>query len=395
MAKYRVVVVGGGFGGTKAALDLARNSTFDVTLVFDHPDFRYYPTLFETATGKKRAASSIPLTEIFNRLPINLLQDTMEDIDKKKHEILTRSGKKLSYDALILSLGVQTNYFHIDGLDKFSYGIKTIEDAEKFKRHLHQQITEDNRPDLNYVVIGGGPTGIELAGMLPSYIDKILHNHMIKDKEVHIDLVEAAPRLLPRASKATSRRVTRHLKKLGIKMYLKTAVQAETADALMVNGKPIRSHTVVWTAGMSNHPFFSTHEFQMSSKGKVRVDQYLQAEPGVYVVGDNADTPYSGMAQTAIHDGGFVASNLELIANKKDPRPYSAKKPIYVYAAGPGWSAVEWGSLKFYGRTGAWLRKTADLIGFHDYLPWRLATKTLIDEYENEESCPICATKMQ
>lgn len=393
MAKYKVVVVGGGFGGTKAALNLARNPAFDVTLVYDHPDFRYYPTLFETATGKKRSVSSIPLTEIFSRLPINLVHDSLVDIDRAKHEISTQSGKDIAYDALILALGVQTNYFNIKGLKEFSYGIKTIDDAEKFKQHLHQQITVEKRPDLNYVIVGGGPTGIELAGMLPSYVEQILQHHHLTNSQAHIDLVEAAPRLLPRSPKVMSRKVTKHIRKLGVKLYLNTAVQAETADALMVNNKPIRSHTVVWTAGMANHPFFAAHEFQLSSKGRVRVDQFLQAEPGIYVIGDNADTPYSGMAQTAIYDGSFVAENIERISQNKEPKPYRAKKPVYVYAAGPGWSAVEWGRFTVYGSIGAALRKLSDLIGFHDYEPWKLATKRLMDEYEDEESCPVCGTQ--
>jgi NADH dehydrogenase len=395
LAKHKVVVVGGGFGGIKAALNLAKNHIFDVTLVYDHPDFRYYPTLFQAATGKKRAVASIPITEIFAHLPINLVQDSIVDLDRQKHEIITKSNKKFPYDALILALGVQTNYFNIEGLEKFSFGIKTIEDAERLKQHLHQQITVDKKPDLNYVVVGGGPTGIELAAMLPSYIDQILRHHGIAFTNLHIDLVEAAPRLLPRATKLTSRKVTRRLKHLGVKLYLNTAVKAETVDELTINDKPIRSHTVIWTAGMMNHPFFASHGFQMSTKTKVRVDQYLQAEPGIYVIGDNADTPYSGMAQTAIHDGVFVADNLTRISKRLDPKPYLAKKPIYVYAVGPNWSAVEWAGVSFYGRVGAWLRKASDLIGFHDYEPWKLATERFIDEYENEESCPVCASTTQ
>jgi NADH dehydrogenase len=176
-----------------------------------------------------------------------------------------------------------------------------------------------------------------------------------------------------------------------VKLYLGTAVQAQTADALMVNNKPIRSHTVVWTAGVTNHPFFTEHSFQLARNGKVRVDQYLQAEPGIYVIGDNADTPYSGMAQTALHDGEFVAMNLRRLASQQEPNPYIAKKPIYVFPAGPGWAAVVWGHFRFYGRTGWVLRRLADFVGYRDYLPWQLAAKHWIAEPDEEESCPLCA----
>jgi NADH dehydrogenase len=393
LAKYKVVIVGGGFGGTKAALKLASNHEFEVSLIHDLPDFRYYPTLYETATGSKKSVSTIPLAEIFAKLPINLIQDSLVDIDRHNHTISTASGKIFQYDALILALGVKTNFFNIKGLEEYSFGIKTLADAENLKAHLHQQITADNKPDLNYIVVGGGPTGIELAGVLPHYLKKIMRNHGVPETPIHVDLVEAAPRLLPRSPKSLSRKVGNHLRKEGVEILVNTAVQAETADALMINGKPVRSHTVIWTAGMTNHPFFASHSFQMSNKGKVRVDQYLQAEPGIYVLGDNADTPFSGMAETAVRDGEFIAENLERLVTQRDMKPYRAKKPIYVFAAGPNWSAVQWGYFKFYGRIGSWLKKLADLVGFHDYEPWEIATHRLIEEYESEEACQVCSSK--
>jgi NADH dehydrogenase len=214
--------------------------------------------------------------------------------------------------------------------------------------------------------------------------------HGLKKRKVHVDLVEAAPRLLPRAPKDVSRKVAKQLRKIGVKLYLKTAVQAQTADALMVNNKPIRSHTVIWTAGVTNHPFFSEQMFQLSKPGKVRVDQFLQAEPGIYVIGDNADTPYSGMAQTALHDGAFVAHNLQRLASNQEPKPYEAKKPVYVFPAGPKYAAVVWGPIRAYGKSGWALRRMADFVAFHDYLPWKLAARQWVSEEADEESCILC-----
>jgi NADH dehydrogenase len=395
VAKHNIVIVGGGFGGTKAALELARDHRFNVTLIHNQPDFSYYPTMYETATGVSKRVASIPLEEIFSELPINLVQDTVVDIDRHSQTVITALKSNFHYDGLILSLGVETNYFHIEGLQEFAYGIKSISDAERFKDHLHKQIIEEGKADINYVVVGAGPTGVELAGVLPDYVRKISKHHGLSPKNLHVDLIEAAPRVLPRSPKDLSRRVASHLKKVGVKLYLNTAVQAETADQLMVNNKPIRSHTVVWTSGVSNSPFFTDHGFQISDKHKVRVDQFLQAEHGIYVIGDNSDTPYSGMAQTAVYDGVFVANNIKKIASGQDPDPYKAKKPIYVFAAGHNWSAVLWGPVRFYGRKASWLRKMADLLGYHDYEPWKLATQRLMAESSNEESCPICATSIQ
>ena len=390
MTKHRIVIVGGGFAGVKTALELADDTRFDITIISDHDDFRNYPTLYHVSTGGAKKTASIPLSEIFEDKPVKVVINTIAGIDRTARSVTTLNGVTFEYEALVLALGVKTNYFHIQGLDEFSYGIKTPADAEALKKHLHQQLCDNEEPDLNYVVIGGGPTGIELAGALPKYIKELMKNHNLPKRKIHVDLIEAAPRLVPRMPKDISKAIARNLRRQGVKIYLKTAVQAQTADALMVNNKPIRSHTVIWTAGVMNSPFFAEHEFQLARNGKVRVDQFLQAEQGIYVVGDNADTPYSGMAQTALHDGKFVAANLQRIASKQDPKPYVAKKPIYVLPAGPKWAAVLWGPVRIYGRLGWWLRSMADLIAYHDYLPFNMANDRWMALDDKEDTCPHC-----
>lgn len=390
MAKHRVVIVGGGFGGIKAALELSGDKRFQVTLIADHTNFRYYPTLYRTATGGRKMVSSIPLNDVFKGKAVQILNDKVTSIDRKARTIKTKVGHIVGYEALILSMGVKTNYFNISGLKELSYGIKTNADAGELKAHLHRQLMEDKKLDLNYVVVGGGPTGIELAGVLPSYIRKITKQHGLGRRAIHVDLIEAAPRLVPRMPKDISRRLARQLRSVGVKLYLGTTVQAQTADALIVNNKPIRSHTVIWTAGIANQPFFAEQDFQLAKNGKVRVDQYLQAELGIYVIGDNADTPYSGMAQTALYDGKFVATNLKRLAAKQDPKPYLAKKPIYVFPAGHHWAAVLWGNIRIYGKLGWLLRSFADLVAYHDYAPWEMAARLWAAGDDEEETCLVC-----
>ena len=394
MGKHRIVIVGGGFGGVKIALELSEDRRFHVTLISDQTDFKYYPTLYRTATGGRKMISSIPLSEIFEGKPVHIINDTVTGLDRQARTVTTKVNHTVGYEALVLSLGVKTNYFHIDGLEQFSYGIKTPADAEELKNHLHQQLIDNKRPDLNYVIVGGGPTGIELAGVLPSYIKQICHQHGLPKRSIHVDLIEAAPRLVPRMPKDVSRKLAKQLRKLGVKLYLGTTVQAQTADSLMINNKPIRSHTVIWTAGVANSPFYAEQGFQIAKNGKVRTDQFLQSEPGIYIIGDNADTPYSGMAQTALYDGVFVARNLKRLADKKDPKPYNAKKPIYVFPAGHRWAAVLWGNVRIYGWFGFVLRSLADLIAYHDYEPWQMATKRWIAVEDEEESCVICNNEL-
>jgi NADH dehydrogenase len=391
--KQKILILGAGFGGIKSALDLSSNSNFAVTLLSDQENFRYYPTLYNIALGKSHLGASIPLSEIFEGKNVELIKATANQIDRPNKVVKDDSGNVHHYDQLIVALGVVTNFFGIQGLQEYAYGIKTLEEAQRLRDHLHKQLVDNKKPDVNYVVIGGGPTGVELAGALPGYIHHILKKHGIKDADVHVDLVEAAPRLVPRMPESYSNAVQKHLAKLGVQLFLGQTVQAETADALMVSDHPIESHTVIWTAGVTNNPFLKANAFALNEKGKAKVDQFLQSEPGIYVIGDNADTKFAGMAQTALYDGQYVAKNLNLQAAGKNMVAYTPKEPVYVIPAGPKWAAVLWGKLHLHGWTGWMLRETADLKGYHDYEPWWKASKHWMALEEDEETCQICMPK--
>lgn len=390
MKTEKVLIVGGGFGGIKAAVELAKNGHFNVTLLTEHDTFRYYPTLYRTATGGRRANSCIPLTEIFKDLRITIVHGTAETLDRHAKQVITKDKKAYSYDTLIIGLGVVTNYFSIPGLEEYAYGIKSNEDAIKLKDHLHTQLADESKPDLNYLIVGGGPTGIELAGALPEYLKRIMANHDIQKHSVNVRIIEAAPRLLPRLPKSTSRSVKRRLRRLGVKVHLGKVVSGQTADALMVDGKPMRSHTVIWTAGVTNNPFFASNNFVLMNRGKVATDMYLQAEENIFVLGDNANTPYSGLAQTAVRDGAFVAKNLKRRAKGKDMKAYSPKAPVSVIPVGQRWAAVNYKKYHTHGKLGWLLREAADWIAFNDLETWPQATAQWATSLEGEESCPMC-----
>ena len=390
MKKERVLIVGGGFGGVKAALELCRDSRFDVTLLSNSHDFRYYPTLYHAATGGKRANAIIPLQRFFEDDDIKLVIGTATTLDRKSKTIITDKGDKYGFDTLILALGVVTNYFGVPGLAEYSYSIKSGEQVARFKDHLHQQLVDDRRPDLRYVIVGGGPTGIELAGALPAYLRQLMKSHGIHYREVHIDLIEAAPRLMPRAPRDVSRMLVRRLRRLGIRVHTGKAVQGQTANGLTVSGKPLQSHTVVWTAGVTNHPFFNENDFTTTKRGKVATDVYLQAEENIFVLGDNANTPFSGMAQTAVIDGAFVANNLKRRVHGRSFKSYKAKEPWTVIPVGRHWALASRGGFRTYGILGWLLRVTSDFVGFHDYEPWQEAGKQWLTEFGREETCKTC-----
>lgn len=391
--KRKILILGGGFGGIKTALELCDDDRFDITLVSDQSDFRYYPALYRTATGGSKAQSRIPLADIFEGKNITIEKDEVTKLDRQKQLIHGKTGKTYGYDSLVIALGVVTNYFGIKGLKQYSFGIKSVEEAAELKSHIHKQLLEDGRPDLNYIVIGGGPTGVELSGALPSYIKRAMKNHGLNHRSVRVDLVEAESRVLPRMPKDVSRAVAKRLRKLGVKLYLGKKVEGQTSDSLMVNGKPIETETVAWTAGVTNHPFLRTNSFNLTPNGKAVVNQFLEAEPNIFVIGDNANTPYSGLAQTALWDGKYVAKHIKQQLDNTHPDPYVPRKPIYVVPAGPKWAAVVWGRVRIYGRVGWWLRRAADLIGYHDLEPWWKASQQWLEENVKEEECSQCLTK--
>lgn len=387
--KTRVLIVGGGFGGIKAALELERSKDIELTILSDNDHLRYYPGLYHTATGGWSAGSNIPLKEILGDMG-NFVHDTAVKLDRKKKEIVTKGGKTLPFDILIMALGNITNYFGIEGLAEHSYGIKSLEQAMEFRQHLHDYISKNGRMDDNYFVIGGGPTGIELAGALQHYLHKLKQAHDAEG-DIKVSVIEAMPGLLPRSPKDVGEKVLKRLEKLGIKVYLNTAVKKQDAKSLTFGDETLPSTTVVWTAGVTNNPFFKENDFKLNERGKVEVNEYLEAEPGIYVIGDNTNTQYSGTAQTALHDAIFVARNIIAGIKGQEPKKYHAKAPITVIPAGEYWAIVEWGKLRFTGLIGWLLRIGADLIGFHDVESWPKAAVQLVRALSVDElTCPDC-----
>jgi NADH dehydrogenase len=391
--KTKIVIIGGGFGGVRLAHQLSRNSRIAITLISNQPHFSYYPQLYHAATGGSRSESALQLSDLFAGSGVDVVVDEFVDLDQKQHRVTTAGKRSFQYDYLVLALGNVTNYFGIKGLEQFSYGIKTITGAEDFKKHLHRELVELKHPEANYVVVGAGPTGVELSAALDGYLKRITKLHGMKTPSYHIDLVEAAPRVLPHSAEAVSKKVERRLKALGIDVMTGATVEGESAEALKLKDQTLESKTVVWTAGVSNHPFFKTREdiFKLSDHGKVTVSDHLQAFDRIYVIGDNADTEFSGLAQTAIADANFVAKDI-IRRIKHVNRPiYQPQRPISVIPVGPRWASVEYGPIHLYGIVGWLLRRAADLIAYHDIEQWPKAVSVWLKEMSRDDGCAICS----
>lgn len=388
---HKVIIVGGGFGGIRAALNLANRKNFDVKLITERSYFEYHAALYRSATGRSPLEVAIPLKDFFEYANnVEVLEDRINGLDADRHIAAGESGSNYAYDSLILALGNVTEYFGIDGLKEYAYGVKSIHEALKLKRHLHEQLINEEI-ERDYVVIGGGATGVELAAELPSYLKRVRTKHRIK-RSFKVELLEAKPRVLAIMPEDISKKVSERLHKLGVNTHFDTSVQAETLDGIRLPNGEIRTHTVIWTAGVTNNPFFKQfpHIFVPGRAGRVQVNEYLQAGEDIYVIGDSADTQFSGMAQTALHDANFVTSNLIRFLSGKGVQPYGPKKPIYAIPVGPHWSAVLWGNTRIYGRLGWVLRRLADLRLYLKFLPLRKALITWRYGFMDEEICPVC-----
>ena len=379
-----ITIIGGGFGGVKAALELAKNSRNHITIITDRPEFQYYPTLYSSATGHSHAESWAPLGEIFaEHENVNVYIDSIDHIDSSAKTVRGTSEAVYHYETLIVAVVVVTTYFGIPGLETYAYGIKTHDEIHKLKQRLFVDIAEKGILDKNYVVVGAGPTGVELSAAIGTYIARLCRHYDVKHHSIRVRLIEAAPRVLPRSSEQVSRQVEKRLKRLGVSVETNKKVERENAHELIVSGAPIESHTVIWTSGVTNNPLFAKHLhiFTLAKNGRVVVDENMMAHKDIYVIGDNAATPYTGLAQTAIHDAKFVAHNLERLAKGKAMKKYHAVLPVSAVPVGDKWAVIEWRFIRIYGALGGLIRRAADLIGYSDVLPlgtslgaWRAAT---------------------
>lgn len=393
-----IVIAGGGFGGVKLALKLANKDGFKVRLISDKSYFEYHAALYRSATGRSPLEVVIPLADLFGfARNVDIVEDKVVSIDPEEKIIKGVSDCDYHYDKAVLALGNVTQYFNISGLEKYSYGIKGIQDALRLKRHLHEQITSTGHADHNYIVVGGGPSGVELAGELPAYIENILEKHHIKNRKFRVDLIEARERLLPNMPPAFSAKIENRLRKLGVNLYLDMAVRGETSSELKLPGEKLASQSVVWTAGVANNPFFGDNKkhFTQGRIGRAKVDKHLQARPDVYCIGDCADTPLSGMAQTAIHDADFLAGNLIRHSKGQPLEEYQPSRPIYAVPVGPKWSAILWGRVRLYGYAGWIIRRLADLRLYLKFLSVRRALSAWRWGMKAEEAYPALAKNRQ
>lgn len=369
-----IVVVGGGFGGIKTALELSKSQIGKITLISNESYFLHHATLYASATGRNLAESVIPLALIFANHPsVEVIQDTITDFEPRRH-LVVGAKKQYHYDKLVLALGSVTTFFGINGMADHAFGIKSLEEVQEFQEHIQEEVVT-KQLDKEYFVIGAGPTGVEMSSALNDYLATIKRIYRLKNTKSSVTLVEAAPRILPQLSKTAAKRIGRELQRQGIKVRTNQKVQKLDENSITVEGKAYATTTAIWTSGVANNPFFVKHHdlFNMAPNGRVNVNPYLEAFDDVYVVGDNNTVKYSGRALPAIKQAKHVAKNITRLATKRPQIKYRPHSSPVSLPVGENWSYVEWFGVYAAGRTGRIIRRLIELYGYTRLVPLALA----------------------
>jgi NADH dehydrogenase len=349
---HRVVIVGGGFGGLYAAQDL-RKASVQVTLI-DRRNFHLFqPLLYQVATGALSPANiAAPLRAVLRKQRnATVLMDEVVDFDLEHREVVL-ANERVGYDSLIVATGATHHYFGHPDWEKYAPGLKTIEDATTIRRRVLSAFEEAERADdprlrealMTFVVVGGGPTGVELAGAIGETAHWTLRGNFrrINPASARVYLLEATDRILSTYPPKLSARAVRDLESLGVTVLLGTAVtDVQPGKVTVKQGeqtKEIAAHTVLWGAGVQASPLAGLlaqkSGAQTDRAGRIQVgpDCTVPGHPEVFVIGDMASflhqtgKPLPGVAQVAIQMGQYAAATIRArVEGGTPPGPFHYK----------------------------------------------------------------------
>ncbi len=328
LSPKRVVIVGGGFGGLSAAQALAR-APVAVTLIDRHNYHLFQPLLYQVATaGLSPADIASPIRSILGRQKnARVMLAKVTGVDLAAREVETDAGS-VPFDTLIIATGARHAYFGHSEWEEHARGLKKIEDATALRRRIllafEKAETETDEAErgrlLTFVVVGGGPTGVEMAGAVAELATKALASDFraIDPRMTKVLLLEAGPRLLPSFSPASSEAAAESLRKLGVEVRTGTPVTDVTADGVEMGAERIASRTMIWAAGVRASAAGKWLSAETDPVGRVKVgpDLSLPGHPEVFVIGDTAHVPgpdgrpLPGVAPVAKQQGRYVAKAL-------------------------------------------------------------------------------------
>lgn len=327
MVPQRVVIIGGGFGGLTAARTL-RNT--EVVLIDRTNHHLFQPLLYQVATAALSPGDiAWPLRTVFRSHPhVHVMMDDVVSIDRAMKVVRLRKSQPIPFDALIVAPGSRHAYFGHDEWESFAPGLKTMSDAVRLREMMllafeeaeRRRTTPDGPNHLTFVIVGGGPTGVELAGALAEIGRKAMgpdYPHL-RLEDLSILLVEAGPRILPGFEPKLSAKAVEALAQKGVTVKLQSPVNAITADGVMIGSEWVPCTHVMWAAGNKASPVLDTLQVPQDAYGRVKVrsDLTIPGEPWIFVIGDAAHCgsqdgkPLPGIAPVAMQQGRYVAEQI-------------------------------------------------------------------------------------
>jgi len=368
----RVVIVGAGFGGLAAAKALA-GAPFDVTVIDQHNYHLFQPLLYQVATaGLSPADIASPIRGILAKAQnVSVMLGKVSGVDTQRREVIAE-GRRVPFDYLILATGAQHAYFGHGEWAAFAPGLKTIDDATYIRRRIllafEKAETEADPAEraglLNFVIVGGGPTGVEMAGAIAELANRALAKDFrsIDPRSARVILVEAAPRLLTPFDPSLSEAAKRSLEQLGVQVRLSTAVTALDAEGVSMGAERIEARTVVWAAGVMASPagLWLGAETDRAGRAKVAPDLSVAGHPDIFVAGDTAAAmdeagkPLPGVAPVAKQQGQYIAELLIARHNGKSVPPFRYRDFGSLATIGRKRAIVQMGRFKLKGFI-AWL----------------------------------------
>src|SRR5277367_822741 len=373
----RIIIVGAGFGGLAAAKAL-KNTPAEIILIDRTNHHLFQPLLYQVATAALTPSQiATPSRSILRKQKnITVILGEATGVDKDQKCVLVsdadRQNVPVAYDYLILATGATHSYFGHNEFEKFAPGLKTVADAVAVRNKILQafelaEAEEDpgsHRDLLTFILVGAGPTGVEMAGALAVLVRSTLKSEFrrIDPASARIVLVDMAPRVLPPFPEDLSKAAKERLEKLGVEVRLGHSVDQIDADGIVVAGERIVSKTVIWTAGVAPSPAGKWLQVETDRAGRVRIqnDLTVPGHPEIFVIGDTASfqedgKPLPGVAQVAMQEGRHAAKVIHnRLTGASPPGPFSYFDKGNMAVVGKGFAVLESYKIEMSG-FGAWL----------------------------------------
>lgn len=375
MDDHRVVVVGGGFGGLQFINDLKGAGT-RITLVDRRNHHLFQPLLYQVATTILSTSEiAWPIRHLYSdRGDVTTLLAEVTGVDAARKQVQLRDGTTLDYDTLVLATGATHAYFGRDEWEPVAPGLKTLEDATTIRRRVllafeRAELATDpavREALLTFTIIGAGPTGVELAGIIAELAHKTMPKEFrnIDTRTTKVVLVEAGPRVLPSFAEELSAYAQKALEDLGVEVRLGKPVTECSADGVKIGETFLASRTIVWAAGVQASPAAKWLDIPADRAGRAIVGPDLTA-PGlsdVFVIGDTASvkrsdgSPVPGIAPAAKQQGGYVAKVVRArLAGKAAPQAFRYRHQGSLATIGQSAAIVDFGKVKLKGWIAWWI----------------------------------------